>query len=128
MDVYRKAMFQNEDMLRGIVEMDETYVGGKPRKWSGKENKRGRGTSKVVVVGMVERGGRIKAAPIKKLSQKKLEKLVRKNIDHDKSLLVTDKYKGYDKMQRILPHISVDNYKILRGFFTSSPPTPLTCG
>jgi transposase-like protein len=52
--------------LRGVVEADETYVGGKPRK--GKRdgsgnlivNKRGRGTKKVPVVALVERGARIK--------------------------------------------------------------------
>lgn len=35
--------------------MDETYVGGKPRKGDGKVHKRGRGTSKQPVVSMVER-------------------------------------------------------------------------
>ena len=42
--------------LPGIVECDETYVGGKPRPGTG-PHKRGRGTSKVPVAGMVERGG-----------------------------------------------------------------------
>ena len=64
----RKSMVDNGDLLTGIVEMDETYVGGKPRK----ENKhddddqntpspRGRGTKKIPVVGMVERDGNVKA-------------------------------------------------------------------
>jgi len=40
----------------GTVEVDETYVGGKPRKGDTKETKRGRGTKKVAVVALVERG------------------------------------------------------------------------
>lgn len=34
----------DEPQLTGIVECDETYVGGKPRKGDGKIHKRGRGT------------------------------------------------------------------------------------
>lgn len=48
----RKAMSQMEqrELLTGIVEMDETYVGGKPRKGKKYDDddkpKRGRGTKK----------------------------------------------------------------------------------
>src|ERR1035441_8839418 len=45
--------------LAGIVECDETYVGGKPRPGTG-PHKCGRGTSKTPVFGMVERGGNIR--------------------------------------------------------------------
>ena len=49
----------------GIVEMDEAYVGGKPRKRNRRDDDtpspRGRGTSKTPIVGAVERGGRVKA-------------------------------------------------------------------
>ena len=49
-----------------MVEVDETYVGGKPRKGKRDQsgdlivNKRGRGTKKVPVVALVERDGRIR--------------------------------------------------------------------
>jgi len=42
------------ELLNGIIEMDETYVGGKPRKGTG-YHKRGRWTDKIPVVGMIER-------------------------------------------------------------------------
>ena len=53
-------------MLRGIVEADETYVGGKPRKRNrrpdgGGNAPRGRGTSKTPVIGAAERGGKVVA-------------------------------------------------------------------
>jgi transposase-like protein len=85
----RKAMNQVADqrLLTGIIEMDET-VGGKPRKGNGDDhmdkpkNKRGRGTKKTPVVGMVERGGIIKAQVAKKdsLTKAKLSSLVRRSV------------------------------------------------
>ena len=67
----RQAMGKEEykDMFEAIVEFDETYVGGKPRKENKhsdsddyKRNKRGRGTSKTPVVGVTERNtGKIHA-------------------------------------------------------------------
>jgi transposase len=47
----RKLMEQDGNALSGIVEVDETYVGGSRRMSSKLENK-------VPVIGMVERGGR----------------------------------------------------------------------
>ena len=53
----RDAMIQREqrELLTGIVEADETYIGGKPREGNGSNgnNKRGRGTKKTPVVGLV---------------------------------------------------------------------------
>src|ERR1035438_599259 len=78
----RNAMFEQPELMRGIVEMDECYIGGKPRKGTG-PHKRGRGTSKIPVVGMIERGGKIVAKPVdkSKLNQKSLAKFVRENVD-----------------------------------------------
>src|ERR1700688_2507170 len=46
--------------LSGIIEADETYVGGKPRPGDGKVHKKGRGTSKTPVFAVVERDGAIR--------------------------------------------------------------------
>jgi len=48
--------------LSGVVEVDETCVGGKPR-YKG-ESKRGRGTNKQPVVALVERGGNVRARTV----------------------------------------------------------------
>lgn len=88
----RKAMTDNEsELLTGIVEMDETYVGGKPRKGDKKKNddddtpknKRGRGTKKTPVVGIVQRKGNVKAKVAEKdsLKFKELSQLVRKYVN-----------------------------------------------
>jgi transposase-like protein len=83
----RKAMSESaqRELLQGIVEMDECYIGGKPRKGSGGggPHKRGRGTDKNPVVGMMERGGKVRAKTVKKskLNAKSLSALVRANVD-----------------------------------------------
>ena len=77
----RQAMNSDQmNLLSGIVEMDETYVGGKPRKEIKKDdsddditpNKRGRGTKKECVVGIVERDGNVKAFHMDKKNLKVL--------------------------------------------------------
>ena len=111
----RKAMTQADqrNLLTGLVEMDETYIGGKPRKGSGggTPNKRGRGTKKTPVVGMVERGGKIKAKVVKdkKLTAKRLNTLVRENVDIDNSVLMTDEYRGYLGVSRFMPHETINH-------------------
>lgn len=111
----RKAITQaNErELLLCVVEMDETYIGGKPRKGSGKTNKRGRGTSKTPVVGMIERGGKVKVEVVKnkKLNNKTLSSLVRKNVDTKNAVLFTDEYKGYIGIADTIEHKTVNHQK-----------------
>ena len=86
----RKAMVAERGLLQGIVEMDETYIGGKPRKGGNsggsgqvkKKTKRGRGTKKSAVVAMAERGGRILAMPVKKVDAKTLSSLLSRPCGH----------------------------------------------
>jgi transposase-like protein len=108
----RDAMYEPEQrgILQGLVEMDETYIGGKPRK-DGTNHKRGRGTSKTPVVGMKERGGDIVAKVMKKenVNFKRLSQLVRETIDVKKTVLVTDEARFYSRMSNILPHKVVNH-------------------
>ncbi len=61
----RRGMTGEHDLLSGIVEADECYVGGKPRKRNRRddepEHPRGRGTRKLPVIGAVARGGDVVA-------------------------------------------------------------------
>jgi transposase-like protein len=116
----RKAMTTDQaELLKGIVEMDECYIGGKPRKENKKDdddskgNPRGRGTKKEAVVGAVERMGNVKVEQVSKmmLNAKGLLAFVRKNMDIAETLLVTDEYTGYNKMNDKIPHYSVNHSK-----------------
>lgn len=54
--------------LKGIIEVDETYIGGKPKK--NEDSKRGRGTKKTPVIALVEREGNVISQPVKKVNAK----------------------------------------------------------
>lgn len=97
----RAAMLTEErDLLQGIVEADETYVGGKPRKKNRRDddtpNPRGRGTKKQAVIGAIERGGRVVARVADDLSGKAIVRFLREVVDPKGSLLITDEFKAYD--------------------------------
>lgn len=78
------------------VEADETYVGGKPRPGSGEIRKRGRGTKKMAVTAVVERGGkvRMKYDPgedgKKRLTAKILGDFIKQNVDGTARLITDD--------------------------------------
>jgi transposase-like protein len=101
------------ELLTGIVEADETYVGGKPRKGNPDDthHKRGRGTSKTPVVGLIQHGGKVKAKVALNggLTAKRLSSLVRQNVDIKNSTLVTDELKGYLGIHRFMAHQTIDH-------------------
>lgn len=80
------------EMLSGTVEVDETYVGGKPR-FKG-QSKRGRGTKKQPVMVLVERGGRSRCKPIPMVNGDTLKSEVVEHVATS-SLIVTDENPGY---------------------------------
>jgi transposase-like protein len=114
----RNAMFEQGELLKGICEMDETYLGGKPRRGNGPHaglpnRKRGRGTDRPPVVGIVERGGSIVAKHIdkSKLTSKSLAKFVRDNIEFSDAVLITDEFKGYIRVKSFMKH-EVINHQV----------------
>jgi transposase-like protein len=79
--------------LAGIVECDETYVGGKPRPGTG-FHKCGRGTSKTPVFGMVERGGSIQRHVVANVSGQNLKAAIRQCVDRSATIM-TDEWPSY---------------------------------
>lgn len=94
--------------LEGTVEADETYVGGKPRKGDDKEHKRGRGTKKTPVFGMVERGGDVVATPVEKVDRKTLQAEIKKNVVSGSTVL-TDELKSYIGLSANYDHQTVSH-------------------
>jgi transposase-like protein len=87
--------------LDGVVEMDETYVGGKPRKGDGKVHKRGRGTSKQPVVAMVERSangrkGKVRMRVVADVRADNLRQALEECVAPS-AMIVTDDYRAYPK-------------------------------
>jgi transposase-like protein len=60
------------------VEVDDAYIGGKPR--TPAKHKTGRGTDKAVVIGLVERGGRVKARALPYLRTGIAENIIQTNV------------------------------------------------
>lgn len=79
--------------LSGHVEVDETYVGGyQPRKEAKTE-----GSNKTIVMGLVERGGRIIAGPVPDAYINTLEPIVRENVAPG-SRISTDEHGSYRRL------------------------------
>ena len=94
----RGAMQDDGKLLSGLVEMDEAYIGGKPRRTNRKDDNdpkpRGRGTSKTPIVGAVERGGRVKAKVIASRHKPNLSPAMTENIEAG-SHIITDEFSTY---------------------------------
>jgi transposase-like protein len=103
----RRAMVDKGELLSGIVEADEAYIGGKPRKGNNREDdqpaKRGRGTDKLPIVGAVERGGKVVAEPSPRVNAAALTEFLSRNVDTG-ALLVTDEFGGYSQMAQLMRH------------------------
>lgn len=87
------------EMLKGTVECDETFVGGKPRVGDklAKEGHRGgyrKDSSKVPVVALIQRDGDVRTQVVASVSQKNLRQFVETNIDK-KSTIQTDQFGMY---------------------------------
>lgn len=82
-------------LLRGSVQCDETFVGGKPRKGTGK-HKRGRGTKKAPVVAIVETGGRVRSYPVQTVNAETLREALQNHV-HPSAQIVTDELGSYPR-------------------------------
>jgi len=83
----------DDDKLDGIVEMDETYVGGKTTMDKKNDNK-------TPVVGAVERNGRIVAKVTGDATSTTLKNLMRQHIEIG-TTLYTDEWRGYSRSNKL---------------------------
>jgi transposase-like protein len=98
--------------LVGIVEVDETYVGGKNknRHWDKKTHGTG-GAGKEIVIGAVERQGSVVARVLREANMRTMGHFVREAVSTKVSLVATDEHSGYVGLASDYPHESVSHGK-----------------
>jgi transposase-like protein len=103
----RHAMSEGplQELMGGIVEVDETYVGGKTR-----GGQRGRGSpKKVPVVALVEREGKVKAMHAANVTAHELKGAIREHVARTATIM-TDNFPSYRGLDReFAGHETVDH-------------------
>src|SRR5664280_2460615 len=99
-------------LLSGEVEADETFIGGKARNMHISERKRRitgtGGKDKTAVMGMLERGGKVRTVVIPNRKKKALQAEVRKHVEAG-SALYTDALLSYEGLAGDYAHQVIDH-------------------
>lgn len=103
-----------DEQLEGIVEVDETFVGGKNRnRHTDKKVKNSQGRSfkdKTPVLGMLQRNGKVKAVVVPNTSREVIEPIVLGTVIKG-STLYSDEWSAYSRMGSYYNHKMVDHGK-----------------
>lgn len=99
----RRAMREQGKLFEGVIEADETYIGGKNR--NKHKDKRSTGTQgrsskdKTPVFGVLNRGGMIRARKVKDVSAHSLQMIIKQNVKQG-SYIMTDEWRGYSGLDK----------------------------
>ena len=100
--------------LGGEVEVDESFIGGKARNMHRSRREQvitgTGGKDKAIALGMVERGGKVKAIVVDSRRKKELHKQVREHIEAGAAIF-SDELKSYEGLENEYQH-SVINHAV----------------
>lgn len=103
----REAMAQGQiPKLGGIVEIDETYVGGKQK---GKGHAYGM-QKKEIVMGAVQRGGELRLRHIKRANSDTFREFITAHVATDAERVMTDEHRAYPAA--LAPEFSMRHYTV----------------
>lgn len=83
--------------LVGVVEVDETYLGGKDRyrHWNKKSGSSGTDTNKMSVIGAISRKGNVTCRLIERVNERTLTGFVEETVSEGVDSIATDDHSGY---------------------------------
>src|ERR1022692_949354 len=110
---HREALgMASKNKLSGEVEADETFIGGKARNIHAEKRERRitgtGGKDKTAVMGILERGGKIRTSVVPNRKKKALQAEVRKHVQAG-SALFTDALLSYEGLEGEYAHQVVDH-------------------
>jgi transposase-like protein len=88
---------QDVEPLSGIVEVDETYIGGKPRRYQGSRKTLKR--EKTIVMGLKSRNGKVRPKVIADVTAATLKGVINANVARG-SRIMTDDWSGYRGLKK----------------------------
>lgn len=109
--IVRFCEWEGRKLMSGEIELDESYFGGR------RKGMRGRGAAgKSVVLGLLERDGRVYTKVVDGVSAPILMDVIRKKTRKG-SVYFSDQFKGYNSLKRYGKHLTVNHSKT----FTNKP-------
>lgn len=103
----REAMTeQPQGPLTGVVEVDETYIGGRydPRRKKGPMGQR-------PVVGLIERNGKVQAYSIPTASKAVLVGIIKDRVAPDAEMVITDQLASYKSLRETHRHAVINHIR-----------------
>src|SRR5260221_3380033 len=115
------------EMLKGIVECDETFVGGKNKNRHADkkiEGNQGRAAmDKTPVVGLLERNGKVRTFVVPSTDAEILHPIMVEHVDKD-AVLITDAYRSYiglsDRYEHVMVKHTEGDYRTDSHFHTNN--------
>lgn len=103
-----RAAMGNDDtpLLDGIVEMDETWIGGRNKLGAGRWRE-----NKTMVLGAVERGGELRLRVEARADGKTIKAFIAAHIDGEAEAIFTDEWHAYPAAAGPIPHSAVNHFR-----------------
>lgn len=106
---------ENSNELEGIIECDETFIGGKNKnRHKDKKVPQSQGRSykdKVPVMGMLQRGGKMNAYVVDNTKRESIQPLIQRYVRQDNTLIISDEWWAYKGLDKYYNHNVIDHSK-----------------